>query len=672
MKNKFLLFALGCMFATGAMAQTKLTLQLDKAEKTVSPLLYGLMTEEINYSYEGGLYAQLLGNPAVIDMANQGQGRGQNRGDGGMRPRPAHWELTDSTAGRLTVDRTNAMNKATPQSLSFNTNADGVGVKNDGFWGIPIRPLTTYKGSVWLRAESGADAQVCLRSKDGKTVYASADLKGIGTSWKKFEYTLTTAKDVTPTKDAEWVLVPSKKGQYWLTRSTLFPPCFNNREKGLRADLMQMMKDMNPKFLRFPGGNYLEGNLFKERFDWKKMIGDPDERPGHACPWGYTSTDGMGLLEFLEWAEDVGAEPLVGIFAGYVLRGDYVVGPYLEPFIQDALDEIEYVMGGTDTKWGALRAKHGHPEPFPLHYVEIGNEDWFDRSGSYPERYRQMYDAIKAKYPQLNIIATIGGHTSMGQSMNVDGVKVDIVDEHYYRNAIDMYRNAFQYDSYDRSKEPLVFCGEWATREGEPTPNMNAALGDAAWMTCMERNSDIVIASCYAPLFVNVNPGGMQWTSDLIGYDALNSYGSPSYYAQVMFANHVGTKIVPIEATNVAQFSFEEPVRRGRPQDGAPAETRTVKLNQVYYSATKDAKKVYLKLANVRDTEQQVDVNLGSSVKIAKSAKKIEMKGAGPEDTNSITDPRHIVPVESKAKVGNQFSIKLAPYSIVVLVMEYK
>ena len=333
MKNKFLLFALGCMFATGAMAQTKLTLQLDKAEKTVSPLLYGLMTEEINYSYEGGLYAQLLGNPAVIDMANQGQGRGQNRGGG-------------------------------------------------GFWGIPIRPLTTYKGSVWLRAESGADAQVCLRSKDGKTVYASADLKGIGTSWKKFEYTLTTAKDVTPTKDAEWVLVPSKKGQYWLTRSTLFPPCFNNREKGLRADLMQMMKDMNPKFLRFPGGNYLEGNLFKERFDWKKMIGDPDERPGHACPWGYTSTDGMGLLEFLEWAEDVGAEPLVGIFAGYVLRGDYVVGPYLEPFIQDALDEIEYVMGGTDTKWGALRAKHGHPEPFPLHYVEIGNEDWFDRSGS--------------------------------------------------------------------------------------------------------------------------------------------------------------------------------------------------------------------------------------------------------------------------------------------------
>jgi alpha-L-arabinofuranosidase len=239
---------------------------------------------------------------------------------------------------------------------------------------------------------------------------------------------------------------------------------------------MEMMVEMNPKFLRFPGGNYLEGNNFANRFDWKQTIGNPDERPGHQSPWGYRSTDGLGLLEFLQWAEDIGGEPVVGVFAGYVLNGDHLDGDYVKPFIQDALDEIEYIIGDAQTtKWGAVRARDGHPAPFPLHYVEIGNEDFFDRSGSYPNRFKMFYEAIKARYPQLQIISTVGFNAL--KSKAIQNPVVDVIDEHYYRNAFDMYRNAFQYDRYDRTG-PKIFCGEWATREGTPTTNMNAALGE--------------------------------------------------------------------------------------------------------------------------------------------------------------------------------------------------
>jgi len=410
---------------------------------------------------------------------------------------------------------------------------------------------------------------------------------------------------------------------------------------------------MQPKFVRFPGGNYLEGNNFANRFDWKQTIGNPDERPGHQSPWGYRSTDGLGLLEFCQWAEDTGGEPVVGVFAGYVLNGDHLDGDYIKPFIQDALDEIEYIMGDASTKWGAVRARDGHPQPFPLHYVEIGNEDFFDRSGSYPNRFKMFYDAIKARYPQLQIISTVGYDAL--KSNAIPNPVVDVIDEHYYRNANDMYRNAFQYDRYDR-KGPKIFCGEWATREGSPTTNMNAALGDAAWMTCMERNSDICIMSCYAPLFVNVEPGGMQWASDLIGYDVLRAYGSPSYWAQVMFSKYLGDRIVPVEAVDIPKQKLD----------------RNDEANAVFYTATTDTKtgQTFLKLVNAVGDTQKLTIKLEGAKKVKSKAKKIELKSARPEDTNSIDNPRNIVPQESTQKVGKQFTITLDPYSVTVLVVE--
>ena len=225
-----------------------------------------------------------------------------------------------------------------------------------------------------------------------------------------------------------------------------------------------MLVDLNPKFLRFPGGNYVEGDTVETRFEWKKTIGPIEERHGHPCPWGYRSTDGMGLLEFLEWCEDMKAEPVLAVYAGYSLKGMHVnPGADLEPFVQDALEEIEYVTGDTNTTWGAQRAKDGHPAPFKLTYVEIGNEDWFDKSKSYDERFAQFYDAIKAKYPQLKVISTIGN--DQPEASRVHSRKPDMTDEHYYRSVDEFVRMSPEYArKYDRSG-PEIFVGEWAAYE---------------------------------------------------------------------------------------------------------------------------------------------------------------------------------------------------------------
>ena len=250
-------------------------------------------------------------------------------------------------------------------------------------------------------------------------------------------------------------------------------------------------------------------------------------------------------------------QPVLAVYAGYSLAQEHVnPGTDLEPYVQDALDEIEYVTGGPDTKWGAERAKDGHPAPFKLTYVEIGNEDWFDRSGSYDERYTQFYKAIKAKYPDLQLIATApvkGMKPDVRRRTLLRARHAELRRRHHYDtpDSNSAARNAGigHYDKADRNG-PKIFVGEWATREGAPTPNMGAALGDAAWMTGLERNSDLIVMSSYAPLLVNVNPGGMQWETDLIGYNAMKSYGSPAYYAQVMFASYLGDHTVASKLEN--------------------------------------------------------------------------------------------------------------------------
>jgi alpha-L-arabinofuranosidase len=615
-------------------ALATLAIDASKPVAKVSPTLYGLMTEEINYSYDGGLYGELVQDRTFLS----------SRGD------TENWIPVPQGTARGTVARDMSAGPSVALSASLKmtvTQADAAnayGLRNRGWWGVPLRANTTYTGSVYAKADKdgmAAGVKVSLIANDTGKVLASYKLPALTGDWKKYDFTMKTGADVAPTANNQIVVSVDKPGTVWLQLLSVFPPTYKNRVNGDRVDLSEMMAAMHPQFLRFPGGNYLEGDHINERFDWKKTIGPLVDRPGHRSPWRYQSSDGMGLLEFLGWCEDLNMQPVLAVYAGYSLQQEHVnPGADLEPYVQDALDEIEYVTGDVSTKWGAERAKNGHPAPFALKYVEIGNEDWFDRSKSYDARYTQFYKAIKAKYPQLQLISTADMQQN-ARGNEVKSVTPDLIDDHYYRRAEEFFKDVHHYDKVSRNG-PKIFVGEWATREGTPTPNMGAALGDAAWMTGMERNSDLIVLSSYAPMLVNVNPGGMQWQSDLIGYDANSAYGSPSYYAQMMFASHVGTEIL------------------GADLQGAG--------DRFFYSVTRDAAKgvVYVKLVNASSAKQDVRISLtGANVK--SSAKLISLSAATTAATNSITDPKRVVPVESTVKAGKEFTRTVLGYSVEVL-----
>jgi alpha-L-arabinofuranosidase len=506
----------------------RLVVKVDQPGAKISPMLYGLMTEEINHSYDGGLYAELIRNRIFKDSRNS----------------PVHWSLIQDGGGTgsIALDESQPLNAALTTSLKLSIQAAAgtqrVGISNDGYWGIPVKPGTRYRASFYAKASDGftGPLTVDIESADGATVVARSQVPRLTADWHLYTVTLTTGKVASSTAN-RFVISASSPGTVRFNLVSLFPPTYNGRSNGYRIDLMQKLAAMKPAFLRLPGGNYLEGNTIAERFEWKDTLHSLAQRPGHPGPWGYRSSDGLGLLEFLEWCEDLHMEPILAVFAGYALNREHVVaGPQLTPFVDDALEEIEYATGDRSTRWGARRAADGHPAPFKIQYVEIGNEDWFDRSGSYDGRFAQFYDAIKTKYPALKVIATTA----------VKSRTPDVIDDHYYRSARAMEQDVHHYDGYDR-RGPKIFVGEWASIEGSPTPTLNAALGDAAWLTGLERNSDLVVLECYAPLLVNVNPGARQWGTNLIGYDAMRSFGSPSYYVQKMFGCNRGDVVLPVD-----------------------------------------------------------------------------------------------------------------------------
>ncbi len=628
-KQIFALLSLAIVPAALIAEEPSLTVHLkNRPTAKVSPTLYGLMTEEINFSYDGGLYPELVRDRTI--------GRGWQA--------LAHWTIVQrgNSAVEVSADEHAGPSAALPRSLKVKvtaaTEAEPAGVQNDGFWGMAVRPHAIYTGSFYAKADS-ADLPVTVALMNDQTgaIAASATVSGVGGDWKRYTFTLKTG-DIAASADNHLQLTLPRPATIWFGLVSLFPPTYHDRPFGNRVDLMEKLAAMRPQFLRLPGGNYLEGDHIPERFEWKKTIGPWIDRPTHPSPWHYRSSDGMGLLEFLEWCEDLKIEPVLAVYAGYSMAQEHVEpGSALEPYIQDALDEIEYVTGDANTKWGAERARNGHPAPFPLHYVEIGNEDFFDRSGSYDGRYAQYYREIKQKYPGLQLIATAP----------IKSMKPDVLDEHYYMSAEQSFADAGHYDKTDRNG-PRIFVGEWATREGEPTPNLQAALGDAAWMTGMERNSDIVIMASYAPLFVNVNPGGMQWETDLIGYNALTSYGSPSYWAQVMFANHLGTEVVASTLANAGP--------------------------RIYTSVTRDAqqRRLYIKIVNATSEVKRFNIALDGASTAQHEARLITLSGKSPNATNSITHPDAVAPVEHAIRVsGAAFEHSFEPYSINVIDLPY-
>jgi alpha-N-arabinofuranosidase len=503
-----------------------------------------------------------------------------------------------------------------------------------------VRPNSRYTGSLFAKSDSEAalPLTIALVADQSGQVLVETSVPITGAGWKEYKFEMQS-RNGAPSSENHLELTLTRPATLWLQLASLFPPTYHGRANGNRADIMEKLADMRPSFLRFPGGNYVEGSRFENHFDWRKTIGPLVDRPTHPTTWSYQSSDGMGLLEFLEWCEDLHMQPVLAVFAGYSLGGQVAKpGPDLEPFVQEALDEIEYVTGATGTKWGARRAADGHPAPFALRYIEIGNEDNFDRAKTYDGRFAQFYKAIKAKYPDIQLIATTP----------VKGTTPDVVDDHYYKREQGMFEESKHYDKVDRNG-PKIFVGEWATREGSPTPNFGAALGDAAFLTGLERNSDLVIMAAYAPLFVNVSPGGMQWSSDLIGYDVLNSYGSPSYYAQVMFASCLGDHTMNSTLSGAGERFF--------------------------YSATgsSSSNKLCLKLVNAASTPQPLTLALDGLGATAHKANVDTLQAKTTLATNTITEPKRIVPVRSALTIkGERLNHVVPAYSIQVLEIELK
>lgn len=510
----------------------QLTINAAKPGITTSPTLYGAFFEEINHAGDGGLYAELISNRSFEDSPDY----------------PDQWvALNEGTGkGKIALNTKDQLNEAHHHSLALTITSIGdkgaVGITNHGYWGINLVKGSGYNLSFYAKGEADfkGGLNIRLETANGKTVLAQESVRELTGSWKQYRFHLTPTAS---SGDARLVISTSSIGTVDFDVVSLFPEAtWKARPNGLRADLAEMVNEIAPKFVRFPGGCFVEGDSLADAYPWKQSIGDIALRPGHWGIWQYRSSDGLGFHEYLQWAEDMGAEPLyvvnVGISHkfGDVMKTETVPIFQLEPWIQDALDAIEYANGSATSKWGAKRVANGHPEPFHLKYLEIGNENNFQMN-EYVQRYPLFYKAIKDKYPDIELIANAA----------VPGQPIEYVDEHYYESSNWFMANANRYDGYDR-KGPKIYVGEYAVTKDAGRGNLNAALGEAAFMTGMERNSDIVKMASYAPLFVNEND--RRWNPDAIVFNSEKAYGTPSYYVQQMFGKNKGDVILPTTLTD--------------------------------------------------------------------------------------------------------------------------
>jgi len=553
------------LILTGAAAardSATITVDMKRQGPTVSSRLYGIFFEEINHAGDGGLYAELVRNRGFEDANLPPACR--RDGDSIVPPRTPHfwkrleasdWKMewhvdgefpgwtTEATGGsdaefKLVGDQ--PLNAGTPHSLQIAIRAVSpagrVAVINDGYWGMAIREGEDYKLFFYVRGSGKTIPIVAtLESRTGE-VLARANLESEGTAeWKKLA-AVFHAKATDP--KSRLVLSFPSTGQFWLDFVSLFPEkTFHNRPNGLRPDLAQMITDLKPGFIRFPGGCFVEGITIEDRPQWKRSLGPSEGRPGTYSPWGYWSTDGLGYHEFLQFAEDIGADALYVVNAGISCAfrsGTFIPDDQLQPLVNDTLDAIEYAIGPIDSKWGAQRAANGHPAPFPLKYIEVGNEDQGPRYG---ERVARFEKAIKAKYPQIKIVLS-----SWISGIDEPAIKaaghVDLVDEHAYTPLYWPVEHFDSFASYPR-KDWDLYIGEFATNGGVGRGNLLAALNDAAYMMSMEKNSDLVKMGSYAPLLENVNHP--DWEVNMIHFDSSRVFGRATYYTNKLFAENLPT-----------------------------------------------------------------------------------------------------------------------------------
>jgi alpha-L-arabinofuranosidase len=620
----------------------QITIDAGKAAHPLPSTFFGLMVEDINHSMHGGLYAQLVQNGSM--MASDAE--------------PLRWSALGEC--EISLDAKNPLNAALSRSLRVEFRGESKdqpqGVSNSGYWGIPVIPSQTYTASFFAKASRRLSGPLTLtiQSVDGKTVYARGQVQGLDTAWRQLSVKLRTAADAPVTASARFVLSANELSgtTLWLDSVSLFPQTYRNTK--LRPDLMVMLQGLQLNLVRFPGGGYLTGGTVANRFNWKNTIGPVWARTGHRGDFDYFSENGMGLLEYLEMTEASGAKSLLTVYAGKS-GSNLVPADQLQPYIQDAVDEIEYVSGSTTTRWGSQRAADGHPNPFPLEYVMIGNEEGFRNTDkSYNEdRFPRFYDAIHAAYPSLKIIATGDNHTDLPPDAPkpVTTRTPDAVDEHFYLSAAELEKNSAFFDSVSRNG-PKYVVEEWAAvpdtgpvtaAAGPPSSDLRRALAGAAFLTGLVRNSDLVVSQAYAPAFVNVN--NPRWNTNLIGFNALTTYGSPAYYVEKMLAENHGDEVLNTSYAGTGAL-------------------KTV--------ATRDGKigTIYLMIVNSSSLAQPTRIDIQGVSQLSATGKATILTSASNLDTDSIDDPTNVMPVTHPIKeLSKSFTYAVPPYSATILTL---
>ena len=665
---KKLLLSLALSMPLLGNAQTnEMVVNVSKPGAKIQNTMYGIFFEDINYAADGGLYAEMIKNRSFEFPQNlMGWipfGKFQVMDQGGPFDRNPHYvRLSD------------------PGHVHKRT-----GIENEGFFGVAVKKDATYRFSLYARCPQGDSGVLQVQLVDNDTMgehqeFTSDDITVSGKEWKKYTLTITSRKTID---DAHLrIFLAAAKGQKItsidIEHVSLFPTdTWKGRENGMRKDLAQALADLKPGVFRFPGGCIVEGTDLEQRYQWKNSVGPVENRPLNENRWentfpyrlfpDYHQSYGLGFFEFFQLCEDFGCEALPVISCGLACQFQndikdektvHVALDDLDPYIQDALDLIEFANGDVNTTWGKVRADMGHPAPFNLHYLGVGNEQWdYKDNPAFTSRLKKFLDVLKKKHPEIKYIGTTGPDSEGWKfdllQPKMKELKADLYDEHFYRNEawfMDKV-NRHRYDSYDR-KGPKIFAGEYACHgKGKKWNHFNASLMEAAFMTGFERNADIVHMATYAPLFAHVK--GWQWRPDMIWYDNLRMFKSCSYYVQQLYCHYKGTNVLPLKMNGRNVCGDED-------QNGLFASAVVDKGNG----------QVYIKIANVGDNAQPVRLSL-KGLKKATGAKVITLTSSDPVAENTLDQPEKITPKESTAALnGNILEASVAPKSFNVFVIK--
>lgn len=651
-KNYLFLALLAIQGIDYADAQQKtFTVQVDKATEEINPNMWGVFFEDINMGADGGLYAELV----------------KNRSFEFFRPMMGWKNLGTVKEGNYLILNRKADKESNPRYLRVNTTQsvdNPIGLVNEGFRGMGVKKDISYEFSLlYKQIKPGIEIRAELVDSVGQIIGSGKLIPEKSTTgWQRGSVSFTSNKTDAKAKLNVWF---EGQGEVDLDMISLFPSdTWKGRKNGLRADMVQVLADLKPGFIRFPGGCIVEGFDLSQRFQWKKTVGPIEDRQlivnrwntefAHRLTPDYFQTFGLGFFEYFLLAEDIGAEPLPIINCGMACQfntGEVVPLDELDPYVQDALDLIEFANAGTNTKWGKLRADMGHPEPFNLKMLGVGNENW---GPQYVERLEAFRKVLKNNHPEIEIVASSGtdpeGERFEYLNKELRAMKIDIIDEHFYRSPEWFLSNASRYDNYDR-QGPKIFAGEYAShstksKRPEYKNNWEAALSEAAFLTGVERNASVVQLASYAPLFAHID--GWQWTPDLIWVDNLTVFPSPSYQVQKMYSTNKGSHIVPIHENG-----------------------NTIAGSDNFYASAvidKNSNELIVKLVNNSDQKESIVLDLKGVKKSNLLAKSLFLQNSDPLAINEVGKNPSVVPQEKSVQVkGKKATLDAEPFSFQVV-----